>query len=169
MELQIGCKVVYPNHGVGIVEQIGTRNLTGFPEVFYLLKLNGSSLRVMVPTSSVASVGLRKVASNSEINLAIGYLAKGRCKSPQDWKGRFKENSEKMRRGTLLQIAEVFKSLLLVSQHKPLSFREKKMLERCWHMIVDEIALARGLSPQTVESQLIRALSKSNLKVTPPS
>ena len=169
MDFQMGEKVVYPNQGVGIVEQISTRNLTGQPEMFYLLRLNSSSLRVMVPTSSVANVGLRRVARNSEIGNILEYLHKGRCKSPQDWKGRFKENCEKMRGGSLQQVAEVMKALIILNQAKPLSFREKKMLDRAWQLLVDEIAIARGLTKETVEGQLVRVLSKSNLKVPLPS
>jgi CarD family transcriptional regulator len=169
MDFQIGDKVVYPNQGVGVVEQISTRNLTGQPEMFYLLRLNSSSLRVMVPTSSVANVGLRRVAKHSEIGNILEYLQRGRCKSPQDWKGRFKENCEKMRGGSVQQIAEVLKTLIILNQAKPLSFREKKMMDRAWQLLVDEIAIARGLSKETVEGQLVRALGKSNLKVLLPS
>ncbi len=169
MEFQIGDRVVYPNHGVGIVEQISQRNLTGQNEMFYLLKLNASSLSVMVPMSNVSNVGLRRVAKNSEIGGILDFLQKGRCKAPQDWKGRFKENSEKMRSGSLQQVAEVFKTLLTLSRAKPLSFREKKMLDRSWALLVGEISASRGMSREAVESTLARALSKSNLKVPLPS
>jgi len=169
MDFQIGDKVVYPNQGVGVVEQISTRNLTGEPETFYLLRLNASSLRVMVPMSNVASVGLRKVAKNSEIGSILQFLQKGRCKAAQDWKGRFKQNSEKMRTGTLQQVAEVFKTLVVLSQAKPLSFREKKMLDRSSQLLLDEIAIARGMSKEEAESQLVKAVTKSNLKVALPS
>src|ERR1700681_599431 len=135
MGFQVGEKVVYPNQGVGIIEQISTRNLTGQPQMFYLLKLNASSLRVMVPMSNVGSVGLRRVAKHSEIGTILEFLQKGRSKCPQDWKGRFKENSEKMRSGSIQQVAEVFKTLLVLSQVKPLSFREKKMLDRAWQLL----------------------------------
>jgi CarD family transcriptional regulator len=164
MQFQIGDKVVYPNQGVGIVEQISTRNLTGQPEMFYLLKLSSSSMRVMVPTGSVASVGLRRVTKSSQIGGILEYLQKGRCKSPQDWKGRFKENSEKMRNGSLMQVAEVMKTLIILNQAKPLSFREKKMLDRARQLLVDEIAVARGQAKEAVEAQLIKSLSKSNLR-----
>lgn len=169
MEFQIGDKVVYPNQGVGIVEQISTRNLTGQPEMFYLLKLSSSSMRVMVPLNSVANVGLRRVTKNSEIGGVLEFLQKGRCKSAQDWKGRFKENSEKMRNGTLMQVAEVLKTLMFLNQAKPLSFREKKMLDRAWQLLVDEIAVARGMAKETVEGQLVKSLSKVNIKAPLPS
>ena len=169
MNFQIGDKVVYPNQGVGIVEQISTRNLTGQPEMFYLLRLNSSTLRVMVPMSSVANVGLRRVSRTSEIGGILDYLQKGRVKAAHNWKGRFKENSEKMRSGSLQQVAEVLKTLIILNQAKPLSFREKKMLDRAWQLLVDEIAIARGLAKETVEMQLARALGKYSLKAPLPS
>jgi CarD family transcriptional regulator len=169
MDFQIGDKVVYPNQGVGIIEQVSTRNVTGEPEMFYLLKLNSSSLRVMVPMSNVTNVGLRRVARNKEIGGILDYMEKGRSKAPQDWKGRFKQNCEKMRSGSLQQVAEVLKSLLVLNQAKPLSFREKRMLDRAWALLADEIAMARGLDRQVVEALLVKALTKSNVKVQLPS
>ena len=169
MDFRLGDKIVYPNQGVGIVEQISTRNVTGEPEMFYLLKLNSSSLRVMVPTTNVMSVGLRHVAKNREIGNVLEFLQRGRCKTSQDWKWRFKENCEKMRSGALLQVAEVLKSLLALNQLKPLSFREKRMLDRAWQLLVDEIAVVRGVAKETVASQLVKALSKVNLKAPLPS
>jgi len=169
MDFQLGDKIVYPNQGVGIIEQISSRNVTGEPEMFYLLRLNSSSLRVMVPMSNVANVGLRRVARSSEIGNILEYLQKGHCKSCQDWKGRFKENSEKMRSGSLVQVAEVLKSLIHLNQAKPLSFREKKMLDRAWQLLVDEIAMAKGQAKENVEQTLVKALGKANLKVPLPS
>ncbi len=169
MDFQLGDKVVYPNHGVGIVEQISQRNLTGQTQMFYLLKLSSNGLKVMVPMNNVASVGLRRVTKNREIDTILAYLQKGRCKAPQDWKGRFKENSEKMRSGSLQNVAEVFKSLVMLSQAKPLSFREKRMLDRAWKLLVDEVAIAKGLSKETIEMQLLKTLGKSSLKVPLPS
>ena len=126
MSFQIGDKVVYPNQGVGIVEQISTRNLTGEPELFYLLRLTSGTMRVIVPINSVVNVGLRRVTRTSEIGTILDYLQKGQSKSPQDWKGRFKENSEKMRNGSLQQVAEVLKTLIILNQAKPLSSGKRR-------------------------------------------
>ncbi len=169
MAFQIGEKVVYPNQGVGIIEQISTRNLTGQPEMYYMLKLNSSSLRVMVPISNVTNVGLRKVVRGKEVDTVLDFLRKGRCSPQQDWKGRFKENSEKMRSGSLQHVAEVYKSLLILSQGKSLSFREKKMFDRAWQLLVDEVAVARGQAHEVIEAELVEALSRSNLRVQLPS
>ena len=165
MEFRLGDKVVYPNQGVGIIEQISTRNLSGQPEMFYLLKLGGSGMRVMVPMTNVTSIGLRRVARNNEIGSVLGFLHKGSITNVPDWKSRFKGNAEKMRTGSLQDVAVVFKSLLTLSQDKSLSFREKRMLDRSWQMLVDEIAVVRGMQKDAVQSELVKALEKSNLKM----
>ena len=169
MPFQVGDKIVYPNQGVGIVEQISNRNVTGQSETFYGLKLQSGGLRVLVAMTKVETVGLRRVAKNREVETVLEYLNNGSCKAPQDWKGRFKENSEKMRTGSLQQVAEVFKSLLVLSQGKPLSFREKRMLERSWQLLLDEIAVVRGWAKEAAEAQLVKALSRHNLRVQLPS
>jgi len=169
VDFNVGDKVVYPNQGVGVVEQISRRNLTGQAELFYMLKLGSNGMRVMVPMTNVMSVGLRRVASGREIGAVLDYLNNGGINPPQDWKGRFKENSEKMRSGSLLQVAEVLKALLSLSQEKPLSFREKKMLDRAWQLLVDEISAVRSWTRQSTEVQMIKALSKCNLRVQLPS
>lgn len=169
MTFHIGEKVVYPNQGVGVIEQISTRNLTGQPQEFYQLKLHFSSMRVMVPTTNVTNVGLRRVSRSAEIEEILGFLQKGRCRNCPDWKDRYKENVEKMRSGSLQCVAEVFKGLLVISQEKSLSFREKKMFDRAWQLLVEEIAVARGQSRETIEAMLAKSLSKSNLRVQLPS
>jgi len=165
MTFQIGEKVVYPNQGIGTVETISTRPFGGQAEKFYLLRLMCSSMTVMVPFSHVEEVGLRKVTRNGELTRVLNFLACGQCGRRQDWKNRFKENSEKMRAGGLLQIAEVLKSLLLLQREKPLSFREKKMLDRARHMLVTEISVSRGMPVGQAESLIEKALAKATLRL----
>src|SRR5258708_13795189 len=101
----------------------------------------------MVPFSHVSDVGLRKVTKNGEVAKVLEFLARGKAKSCQDWKDRFKENSEKMRNGSLIETAEVLKCLLIRQLDRPpLSFREKKMLDRARHLLVTECSIARGLA-----------------------
>lgn len=163
---RVGEKVVYPNHGVGTIQQISSRNVsTGEQQRFYLLRINASSLTVMVPFSNAESVGLRKIAKHPEVERILSFLANGDCSTHPDWKYRFKENSEKMRTGSLLQVAEVMKSLLKLNHEKPLSFREKKMLDRARHLLVSELATVKNLGERQVEGMLDRSLAKANLKL----
>jgi CarD family transcriptional regulator len=117
----------------------------------------------MVPFSHVEQVGLRKVTRNGEIARVLGYLGEQTIRSKVDWKDRFKENTDKMRSGSLLEIAEVLKTLLLLQTDKPLSFREKKMLDRARHMLVTELSISRGLKELDAVDLLQRTLSKASL------
>ncbi len=160
----IGDKVVYPNHGVGTIEQISSRTIGASVEQFYLLKIKSSSLKVMVPFHNVGAVGLRRVVRNGEVQKILDYLTDGECANNADWKDRFKENSDKMRTGSLLEVAAVLKSLLVLAQSKPLSFREKKMLERARYLLVSELAMAKNWEEFQVEQMLSKALSKARLR-----
>jgi CarD family transcriptional regulator len=160
---QVGEKIVYPNHGVATIENISSRAFAGHFERFYLLRLSFNSLTVMVPFSHVGDLGLRKVTRNGEVGRVVDFLSEGRCRRHTDWKDRFKENSEKMRDGSLLSVAEVLKGLLILQMRKPLSFREKKMLDRARHMLITEFSTSRGLNEEQASEMLDRALAKAAL------
>jgi CarD family transcriptional regulator len=160
----IGDKVVYPNHGVGIIEQISSRNTGATVEKFYLLKIPASSLKVMVPFANAGSVGMRPVVRNGEVEKIVEYLSSGECINAADWKGRYKENSDRMRTGSLPDVAVVLKSLLILGQTKSLSYREKKMLERARYLLVSEIAISRNCAESVIEEALTKALTKCNLR-----
>jgi CarD family transcriptional regulator len=160
----IGDKVVYPNHGVGVIEQISSRAIGTTVERFYLLNIKASSLRVMVPCQNAGSVGLRRVVKNGEIQKVLDLLSINGNGSIGDWKDRFKENSERMRTGSLLAVAGVLKDLIALHQAKPLSFREKKMLERARYLLVSELAMARNCEESKVEELLTATLAKCNLR-----
>ncbi len=167
MTFEVGDKVVYPNQGVGTIENISSRSFGAQFEKFYLLRLVYSSMTVMVPFSNVDTIGLRKVTRNAEITRVLAFLLSGSCHFHADWKSRFKENSEKMLTGSLLNVAEVLKGLLLLQIEKPLSFREKKMLDRARHMLVTELTMARRIPEAESVSVLQKALGKAHLTLPP--
>ena len=169
MNFQIGDKVVYPNQGVGTIENISTRSFGSAFERFYLLRFGCNSMTVLVPFSNAANIGLRRVTKDREISRVLSYLSNGECTCSSDWKVRFKENTVKMQSGDLLQAAEVFKALVQLHVDKPLSFREKKMLDRARHMLLSEISISRGIPEITALSVLQRALGKAGLTLPPIS
>lgn len=168
MTFQVGEKVIYPNHGVATVENIGSRSFAGHQERYYLLKLTASSTTVMVPLSHAEELRLRRVTRNGELARVVSFLSDRRCRRHQDWKDRFKENTEKMREGTLLAVAEVLKSLLELRTQKALSFREKKMLDRARHMLITELSTSRGMSEADAAAVLEQALAKCDLHLPEP-
>jgi len=164
LNFHIGDKVVYPNHGVGVIEQISSRSVGATVEKFYLLNIKASSLKVMVPCQNVGSVGLRRVVRDGEVQKVLDILSVSDTGSNGDWKDRFKENSERMRTGSLIEVAGVLKSLIALHAAKPLSFREKKMLERARYLIVSELAMARNVEESKIEEVLTAALAKCKLR-----
>lgn len=161
----IGDKVIYPNHGVGTVEQIASLTIGSQVEKFYVLNIANSNLKVRVPFHNVDSVGIRPVVRNGEVQKIVDYLSNGECINAADWKDRFKENSERMRTGALSDVAMVLKSLLILAQEKSLSFREKKMLERARYLLISEIAICRNCDENLIEQALRKALTKCNLRL----
>jgi CarD family transcriptional regulator, regulator of rRNA transcription len=164
MDYKIGDKVVYPNHGVGAIEQISYGVLNGRTERYFMIRIVSSGLRVMVPQTNAESVGLRPVIRSNDATKVLGFLERGKLNSHHDWKHRFKENSERMRTGSLLEVAAVLKSLVSLSRSKPLSFREKKMLERAKYLLVSEMATARNTSAELAETLVVRSLAKAKLQ-----
>ncbi|MDQ6708667.1 MAG: CarD family transcriptional regulator [Acidobacteriota bacterium] len=163
MTFEIGEKVVYPNQGVGTIENISSRSFGTQLEKFYLLRLVYTSMTVMIPFNNVGNIGLRKITKNAELSRVLTFLSHGSAQNCTDWKCRFKQNTDKMQSGNLLQIAEVLKGLLILQNEKPLSFREKKMLDRARHMLLSEVSIARGLGESEAVAMLQKALAKSDL------
>jgi len=161
MTFAVGEKVVYPNQGVGTIENISTRFFSQKPEKFYLLRLVCSSMTVMVPFANAETIGLRKLSRAADVSKVLAYLSGPDIESLSDWKIRFRVNSDKMLNGNLLQIAEVFKQLVRQQREKPLSFREKKMLDRARTMLIGEVAQARGIREEESILLLQKALGKS--------
>jgi CarD family transcriptional regulator len=168
MEFRLGEKVVYPNQGVGIIEQISYGYINGKSERYYLLKIVASGLRVMVPQTNIENVGLRPVIRSAEAGGVLTFLQKSPSLKTADWKHRYKENSDRMRTGSLLEVAAVLKGLVALSRTKPLSFREKKMLERAKHLLVTELATARNKSEPLMETRIVEALAKARLHMPQP-
>ena len=162
---QVGEKVVYPNQGIGTIENISNRSYGAQCERFYLLRLTYTEMTVMVPFSHVEELGLRRITNNADLSRVLTFLSDGGCQTKADWKDRFKENSEKMRSGGLLGIAEVLKTLLLLQNTKPLSFREKTMLRRARRLLITELSISRGLPEGAAIDLLQKALDGASLNL----
>lgn len=154
-----GQKVVYPTQGVAIVEQIESRQINGAPQEFYLLRLQFNNSLVLVPTQNADGIGLRKPIAARQCSDLLRLLAQDFPVPPTDWKDRFKEFSDAMRSGNLFAIAEVLKTLTYLNQLKPLSFREKQMLERARYLVVSELALVSRKSEAHISPQVEAALN----------
>ena len=161
MTFQIGDKVIYPNHGLGIIERIEEKTILGTTCGFYSLRITSNETMVLVPVGNADSVGLRRAIVDTEVDRLFRILGDGKIDSQQNWKGRFKDNSEKMRSGSIYDVADVLKSLTLLSKSKNLSFREKRMLDRARFLVVSEISEVLQEGQVAIESRVDRALDRS--------
>jgi len=160
-EFKIGDKVVYPNHGLGIIEQIEKRSMGDRMEEFLTLRIVANDSTVMVPRSNTTSVGLRRVVTRKEVEDVFDVLKDTKITLYDDWKGRFQENSDKMRTGSITEVARVFKSLSHLAIQKNLSYRERRMLDKAKYLIVSEIAEVERLTVDQVEAKIDRAVARS--------
>ncbi len=161
MMFKIGQKVVYPNHGVGMVEKIEPGSIDGVEQTYFHLRLLSNNSKVMVPKANLDLVGLRPLCPTGEIRQLFELLKDGQIDTYKDWKGRYKQNLDKMKTGELAEVARVLKNLRLVSQKKSLSFREKKMYERARYFIVSEVAHVKNISEEEAEKKVDRFLESS--------
>jgi CarD family transcriptional regulator len=158
---RVGQKVVYPNHGVSLVEKIEPGHMDGVEQLYFHLRLLANNSKVMVPKSNLDLVGLRPLCHTRDVRALFDILEDGNIDTYKDWKGRYKQNLDKMKTGRLTDVAEVLKNLRLVSQRKSLSFREKKMYERAKYFIVSEVAHVKGINEREAEELVEQSLNSS--------
>ena len=159
MGFKVGDKVVYPNHGIGVIENIERRDIGSIDAEFLRLRIMANDSTVMVPKGNTVNVGLRPIVSKKEVDQVFDVLKDNSVKVFDDWKGRFQENSDKMRTGSITEVALVFKSLSHLALQKNLSYRERRMLDRARYLIVSEIAEVAKLTEAEAEVKVDRAVA----------
>jgi len=157
---EVGDKVIYPNHGLGIVERIEEKTILGTTCGFYHLRIVANETTVLVPVANVDGVGLRRAISDEDVERLFGLLGDGKIDNHQNWKGRFKDNSDKMRSGSIYDVADVLKSLTFLAKSKSLSFREKRMLDRAKFLIISEVSEVMRETATSIEGRVDRALER---------
>jgi CarD family transcriptional regulator len=156
----VGDKVIYPNHGLGVIEAIEDKTIMGTTCGFYQLRMVSSDTTVLVPVENIESVGLRRAVSDDEIDRLYRRLANGKIDNHQNWKGRFKDNSDKMRSGSIEDAVEVLKNLTFLSKSKSLSFREKRMLDKAKFFVVSEISEVSNVPVKVVDERVDKSLER---------
>jgi CarD family transcriptional regulator len=161
---KVGQKVVYPNHGIGTIEQIEQKQIGAIALPFYTLRLAATNSLVLVPVSNATEVGLRRPISSAECDTLFTALSGDFVTPANDWKDRFKDFSDKMRTGNIFEVAEVLKHLSYLSHVKPLSFREQRMLERSRYLVVSELAAVCRQPECNIEPRVDHALEQARTR-----
>jgi CarD family transcriptional regulator len=160
VSFQVGDKVIYPNHGLGVVEKVEEKTILGTTCGFFHLRILSNDTTVLVPVANVDNVGLRRAIDDDEVERLFGKLGDGKIDNHTNWKGRFKDNSDKMRSGSIADMADVLKSLTFLAKSKSLSFREKRMLDRAKSLIVSEVSEVMNMTAIEIEERVEKALER---------
>ena len=160
MSFQVGDKVIYPNHGLGVVEKVEEKTILGTTCGFFHLRILSNDTTVLVPVANVDNVGLRRAIDDDEVERLFGKLGDGKIDNHTNWKGRFKDNSDKMRSGSIYEVADVLKSLTFLAKSKSLSFREKRMLDRAKFLIISEVSEVMRETAMAIEGRVDGALER---------
>jgi len=152
---QVGDKAVYPGHGVGVIEAIETKRISGKEQSFYILRFVDNGMTIMVPKDNVKSAGLRTVIRKIDVRKVMEILKNRDVTiNNQTWNRRYREYMEKINTGSIYEIAEVLRDLHLLKNEKELSFGEKKILYMAKNLLVKELAIAREVK----ESEILREI-----------
>jgi len=154
---KIGDLSVYPAHGVGVIEKIETQENAGFSQDFYVMRILENDMIIMIPIENVDNVGLREIIGLNEIPKLYSILEKRDVVvDNQTWNRRYREYMDKIKTGSVFEVAEVYRDLLMLKVEKDLSFGERKMLDTARTLLVKEISLARNVKEEQIEEDLDR-------------
>jgi CarD family transcriptional regulator len=157
---KIGDLAVYPAHGVGIIERIETQEFSGASQDFYVMRILENDMIIMIPTQNVESVGLRGIIEQKEVPKLYSILEKRDVViDNQTWNRRYREYTDKIKTGSVFEVAEVYRDLLILKIEKELSFGERKMLDTARNLLVKEIALAKKVEEKQIEKDLDKMFS----------
>src|SRR6266481_8635027 len=154
-EFKVGEKVVYPAHGVGVIESLQVRNVSGTQKKFYMLRIVDSEMTIMIPTENVQTVGLRRIIGRDMVSKVYKILRERRVEiDQQTWNRRYREYTEKIKTGSVLEIATVLRDLFVLKGDKELSFGERKMLDTARNLLVKELSIARSHPEEKIMEEL---------------
>lgn len=150
-----GDKAVYPAHGVGEVKAIEIREISGNKQTFYILKILDNGMTIMVPTQNVHSVGLREIIDEDQVEEVYEILRERDVTiDNQTWNRRYREYMDKIKTGSVYEIAEVMRDLSMLKFDKELSFGERKMLDTARSLLTKELAIAQECSEEEVLKEI---------------
>lgn len=156
----VGDKIVYPMHGAGVIEAIEEKEFLGNRQRYYVLKMPLNGMRVLIPTSNVEGIGIREVIPKSEVQKVIQLLSAYCPDVKLNWNKRYRENMQKIKSGSVYEVAKVVKELMAREKEKGLSTGEKKMLNSARQILISELILSMECDENTIQSAIEKCIKK---------
>ena len=161
MNLDIGQKVSYPNHGVCAVENLEAKEVSGKWAEFYALRLLSNNSVIFVPKDNTEMVGIRPIIDSTQCKRVLKFLAEDFAEILHDWKTRTRDFICKLQTGDIYETADVLKKLTFLTRFKQLSFREQRLLEKTKFLIVSELAIVYAKPEDEIEKRVNKCLEKA--------
>lgn len=156
---KVGDKIVYPMHGVGIIESIERKVVLGKRTEYYIVTIINSGMKVMLPTEKADEIGIRRIISKKEVSKVMNLLKKLDVETEDDWKLRYQGNIDKVKSGSIFEVAEVARDLYRRGREKELSIMERKLYENAYQLVIHEIALSKDVNIEEAGNIVSEALS----------
>jgi len=151
----VGDMAVYPAHGVGVIESIEHRKVGNHEQAFYVMKILNNNMVIMIPTATSNNVGLRSIITPTEVDKVYMILQeKDVVIGTQTWNRRYREYMEKIKTGSVYEVAAVLRDLYLLQEDKDLSYGERKMMDTARSLLVKELSIANKTDEMHVEQQI---------------
>ncbi len=146
---------VYPAHGVGRIEAIEEKTIGGVTQLFYIMRILDNDMKIMIPQNNAENVGLRNIISDQEVEQVYTILEKKDVEfTTQTWNRRYREYMEKIKTGSIFDLATVLRDLYILQMDKPLSFGEKKMMDTARGLLIKELSIARNKKESSIEKEI---------------
>lgn len=151
----VGDMAVYPAHGVGVIESIEQRKVGDLEQAFYVMKILNNNMVIMIPTATSKNVGLRSIISPKEVEKVYLILKEKDVEiGAQTWNRRYREYMEKIKSGSVYEVASVLRDLYLLQEDKDLSYGERKMMDTAKNLLIKELSIANKTDEDNVEQQI---------------
>ncbi len=152
---KIGDLAVYPAHGVGKIESIESKTIGGKKQEFYIIRILENDMKIMIPIQNASAVGLRELVNSDDIPVVYEILkSKEVSVNGGTWNRRYREYMEKIKTGSIFELAQVLRDLTLLKGDKELSFGERKMLDTARTLLLKELSIVRKISEEAVEQEI---------------
>ena len=152
---KVGQLAVYPAHGVGRIESVENRDIAGYEQQFYIMRIMDNEMIIMIPTSNASNLGLRDIITSKQVKQVFSILReKAELPEAQTWNRRYREYMQKIKTGSIFEVAQVMRDLFLLKSDKDLSFGERKMLDTARSLLVKELSIAQKSTEEKVAADL---------------
>ena len=152
---KIGDVAVYPSHGVGVIQSIENKKISDKEQTFFIFRILDSDMTIMIPIDNIKTVGLRRVIHMEEVSRVYEILRKKDIEiENQTWNRRYREYTQKIKSGSVFEVAEVLRDLFILKLEKDLSFGERKMLDSARNLLVKELSIAQNITEEVIEDNI---------------